>query len=179
MCPILWPLPGEYSHEWSMFQANRTARDSRDLIHWSPWQHHHYMITPLHKCKHCLSYLRAFLIANCSCTSCSFHLSQTSSCSEFEKSAFNRRHMLPKNTWSTLWVCRHLHLMKATSVAVRRGYAFSPILCCEGNIRGCGCEFTHTFMKAIVYSLPCAVRPGTMSVCNSVCVCDVCLHIFM
>ena len=65
----------------------------------------------------------------------------------------------------------------------------SPIFCCEGNIRGrtswvcihpysvvkatsvavCrGCAFTRTLMKAVVYSLPCAVKPGTMSVCNRV-----------
>ena len=61
----------------------------------------------------------------------------------------------------------------------------SPILCCEGNIHGrtswvcihpysvvkatsvaicCGCALTHTLMKAIVYSLLCAVKPGTVSV---------------
>ena len=65
----------------------------------------------------------------------------------------------------------------------------SPILCCEGNICNCmllvcihpysvvkatstavrrWCAFTHTFMKATVYSLPYAVKPGTMSVCNRV-----------
>ena len=65
---------------------------------------------------------------------------------------------------------------------------YSPILCCEGNIRSCtswvcihlysvvkatsvavrrGCAFTHTFMKAIEYSLQlCAVKPGTMSMCK-------------
>ena len=127
----------------------------------------------------------------------------------------------------TSWVCIHPYsVAKATSVAVRRGCAFtrtllrrqhpwpyvvagvhSPVLCCEGNIRGrtswrvcihpycvartssrvCihpysfakatsvaerrGCALTHTFIKAIVYSLPCAVKPGTMSVCNRVSQC--------
>ena len=48
----------------------------------------------------------------------------------------------------TSWVCIHPYsVVKATSVAVHRG-----------------CALTHTLMKAIVYSLPCAVKPGTVSV---------------
>ena len=68
----------------------------------------------------------------------------------------------------------------------------SPIFCCEGNIHGhtlwvcihpysvvkatsvavyCGCALTHTLMKAVVYSLPCAAKASMMSVCNRVSVC--------
>ena len=48
----------------------------------------------------------------------------------------------------TSWVCIHPYsVVKATSVAICRGYAL-----------------THTLMKAIMYSLLSAVKPGTVSV---------------
>ena len=83
-----------------------------------------------------------------------------------------------------------LLLMKATSVAVRHGCVFthillwrqhlwlyvvgvhSPVLCCEGNIHGrtswvCIYPYFHESNRLIEYSLqPCAVKPGTMSMCK-------------
>ena len=93
-----------------------------------------------------------------------------------------------------LWVCIHPYsVVKATSVAVNcgcaiMGYPYSVVKAtsvavhCGCAIVGypysvvkatsvavhCGCAFTNTFFKASYSALLCAVKHGTMSVCNRV-----------
>ena len=105
----------------------------------------------------------------------------------------NLCHISPKNSHGVCRGCAGTLTFNEGYICGRSSWGVhSPIFCCEGNIHGhtlwvcihpysvvkatsvavyCGCALTHTLMKAVVYSLPCAAKASMMSVCNRVSVC--------